>query len=208
MAGGGTETGIRSPHWDNCLSQRKKHLRLKVKQLICGSLNGMRIRQTLPQPYVPWTGMQVPWSKQWLGAVAKGLWSNPRVRAAVDYGEAYSSPATRGSKKDSDKAITPALRQSMSLHTWHHQGSCDQSSSTTFRLNPHWGRVATCKKKKKKESCIYPLWMLQLCPTLCEPVDCDLPGFSVRGILQARILEYIGHYWLPYTSKTLYFLLP
>ena len=74
------------------------------------------------------------------------------MRAAVDCGEAYSSPATRGSKKDSDKAITPALRQSMSLHTWHHQSSCDQSSSTTFRLNPHWGRVATCKKKKKKKS--------------------------------------------------------
>ena len=31
------------------------------------------------------------------------------MRAAVDCGEAYSSPATRGSKKDSDKAITPAL---------------------------------------------------------------------------------------------------
>ena len=103
--------------------------------------------------------------------------------------EAYSLSAARGSKEVSDKAITPALRQSMSLHTWHHQGSCNKSSCTTFRLNPHWGRVAT----GKKESYIYPLWMLQLCPTLCDPVDCDLPGFCVRGILQARILECIGH---------------
>ena len=31
----------------------EKHLRLRVKQLICGSLNGMRIRQSLPQPYIP-----------------------------------------------------------------------------------------------------------------------------------------------------------
>ena len=31
----------------------------------------------------------------------------------------------------------------------------------------------------------------QLCPTLCDPVDCSLPGFSVHGILQARILEWV-----------------
>ena len=30
----------------------------------------------------------------------------------------------------------------------------------------------------------------QSCPTLCDPVDCNLPGFSVHGILQARILEW------------------
>ena len=31
--------------------------------------------------------------------------------------------------------------------------------------------------------------LLQLCPTLCDPVDCSPPGSSVHGILQARILE-------------------
>ena len=31
--------------------------------------------------------------------------------------------------------------------------------------------------------------LLQSCPTLCEPIDCSLPGSSVHGILQARILE-------------------
>ena len=31
----------------------------------------------------------------------------------------------------------------------------------------------------------------QSCPTLCDPMDCSLPGFSVHGILQARILEWI-----------------
>ena len=29
----------------------------------------------------------------------------------------------------------------------------------------------------------------QRCPTLCNSVDCSLPGSSVHGILQARILE-------------------
>ena len=33
--------------------------------------------------------------------------------------------------------------------------------------------------------------LLQLCPTLCEPMDRSLPGYSVHGILQARILEWV-----------------
>ena len=32
---------------------------------------------------------------------------------------------------------------------------------------------------------------LQSCPTLCDPMDCSLPGSSVHGILQARILEWL-----------------
>ena len=31
----------------------------------------------------------------------------------------------------------------------------------------------------------------QLCLTLCD-IDCSLPGFSVHGILQARILEWVA----------------
>ena len=27
-------------------------------------------------------------------------------------------------------------------------------------------------------------------PTLCDPLDCSLPGSSVHGILQARVLEW------------------
>ena len=29
----------------------------------------------------------------------------------------------------------------------------------------------------------------ELCPALCDPMDCSLPGSPVQGILQARILE-------------------
>ena len=34
--------------------------------------------------------------------------------------------------------------------------------------------------------------VIKLCPTLCEPMDCSLPGSSVHGILQARILEQVA----------------
>ena len=30
----------------------------------------------------------------------------------------------------------------------------------------------------------------QLCPTLSDPMDCSLPGYSVHGIFQARVLEW------------------
>ena len=33
---------------------------------------------------------------------------------------------------------------------------------------------------------------LQLCPTHCNPMDCSPPGSSVRGILQARIPEWVA----------------
>ena len=33
---------------------------------------------------------------------------------------------------------------------------------------------------------------LQLCPTLCNPIDRSPPGSSVPGILQARILEWVA----------------
>ena len=33
---------------------------------------------------------------------------------------------------------------------------------------------------------------LQSCLTLCNPMDCSLPGSSVYGILQARILEWVA----------------
>ena len=32
----------------------------------------------------------------------------------------------------------------------------------------------------------------QLCPTLCDPIFCSLPGSSIHGIFQARVLEWVA----------------
>ena len=54
------------------------------------------------------------------------------------------------------------------------------------------------KKKKEHlgESLCHGLdpWseVAQSCPTLCKPMNCSLPGSSVRGIFQARILEWVA----------------
>ena len=42
-----------------------------------------------------------------------------------------------------------------------------------------------------KSVCVHAK-LLQLCPTLCNPMGCSPPGSPVHGILQARILEWIA----------------
>ena len=32
--------------------------------------------------------------------------------------------------------------------------------------------------------------LLQLCPTLCDPIDSSPPGSSIHGIFQARVMEW------------------
>ena len=48
---------------------------------------------------------------------------------------------------------------------------------------------------------------LQSCLTLCDPMDCSLPGSSVHGIFQARVLEWgaiANNYKLEVTSSLPY----
>ena len=79
-----------------------------------------------------------------------------------------------------------------------------QAAVPNFTLNSHWGRGATGKKSFASMRA----GSFQSCATLCDPVDCGLLGFSGSGVLEARILECIGQYCLPYPSRALYFLLP
>ena len=46
----------------------------------------------------------------------------------------------------------------------------------------------------KKLLLAFIIWkseVAQSCPTLCNPMDCSLPGSSVHGIFQARVLEWV-----------------
>ena len=70
-----------------------------------------------------------------------------------------------------------------------------------------------CKEIKFLESksviCFFQIWfpvlltkacpilkvkseVAQSCPTLCYPMGCSLPGSSIRGILQARVVEWVA----------------
>ena len=43
-----------------------------------------------------------------------------------------------------------------------------------------------CMKVKRESE------VAHLCPTLSDPMDCRLPGSSVHGIFQARVLEWVA----------------
>ena len=57
---------------------------------------------------------------------------------------------------------------------------CMKKSTTIKNNNNNYKN-----KKVKSESEV-----AQSCLTLCNPMDCSLPGSSVHGILQARVLEW------------------
>ena len=44
----------------------------------------------------------------------------------------------------------------------------------------------------KKSAAAAAAKLLQLCPTLCNPVDSRPPGSPVPGILQARTMEWVA----------------
>ena len=53
--------------------------------------------------------------------------------------------------------------------------------------------ITCCQKMCLRWNSYSFMWVhAQSCPTLCEPKDCSLPGSSVHGILQARILEWVA----------------
>ena len=43
-----------------------------------------------------------------------------------------------------------------------------------------------CMKVKRQSE------VAQSCPTLCDPMECSLPGSSIHGIFQARVLEWVA----------------
>ena len=54
-------------------------------------------------------------------------------------------------------------------------------------LNCKWGE----KLYEGPGACLHAK-SLQSSPTLCDPMDCSLPGFSVLRILQGKILEWVA----------------
>ena len=78
--------------------------------------------------------------------------------------------------------------------------NCNSSTSTSFvRSDASSGPLDLCSRMSGSRWVITPLWLsgrfaksLQSCPTLCDPIDSSLPGSSVPGILQARILEWVA----------------
>ena len=67
-------------------------------------------------------------------------------------------------------------------------GAWDLRATEAFPLTsyPPWDTSV------KRSWCAWWAKDAKSCPTLCNPLDCSLPGLSVHGISQARILEWVA----------------
>ena len=75
--------------------------------------------------------------------------------------------------------VRPHRRQPTRLpHPW-------DSPDKNTRVGCHF--LLQCMKVKRESE------VVQLCPTLSDPMDCSLPGSSAHGIFQARVLELGCH---------------
>ena len=73
-------------------------------------------------------------------------------------------------------SVRPQRRQPTRLpHPW-------DSPGKNTGVGCHF--LLQCMKVKSESE------VAQSCPTLCDPMDCSLPGSSIHGIFQARVLDW------------------
>ena len=61
--------------------------------------------------------------------------------------------------------------------------ACNGFSPNWWILSPFFGLPQWCGGKQVES---------ESCPTLCNPIDCSLPGSFVHGIFQAKVLEWVA----------------
>ena len=84
---------------------------------------------------------------------------------------------------------------------WVRETQCDQTPA----FSTSYLAIASCDythnmislisvaflSRERAVVCVYEVLVAQSYLTLCDPMDCSLPGSSVHGILQTRILEWV-----------------
>ena len=86
---------------------------------------------------------------------------------------------------------------------WRNRGNGRAHFSPSFCALAHcslaWGQrdqnIQTDRGEKKVKMKVS---VAESCLILCDPMDCSLPGSSVHGVLQARILEWVA---IPFSRK-------
>ena len=96
-----------------------------------------------------------------------------------------------------------ALVLSVNIHDWFPLGWTGRISLHTGGMQPFlhtdktFGSFSLGKCKEGSEGLV-----TQLCPILCDPMDCSLSGSSVHGILQASILEWVAVHFSRGSSRS------
>ena len=107
----------------------------------------------------------------------------------------HSGTLLRTITRDSLSDISEELLQQGNGRARIHRSFCwkKQKPEQTY-IAKHQKITANHKKSRHLSFSTFNIYVLvlvsQSCLILCNPMDCSLPGSSVHGILQTRILEY------------------
>ena len=82
--------------------------------------------------------------------------------------------------------VTSVVSNSVQPHTWQPTRLLCPWDPPGKNIGVGCHFLLQCMKVKSERE------VAQLCPTLRDPMDCSLPGSSVHGIFQARVLEWIA----------------
>ena len=85
---------------------------------------------------------------------ARGLWApGGPSNGEGPVRKALWASAARGEKRILIESYHPCPWPLASLHSWHRQGSCNQSSCTTSMPSPHWSRPKSFRASLEANSC-------------------------------------------------------
>ena len=110
----------------------------------------------------------------------------------VSLPKSYSTHTTRWSMLKSDwlYSLQPKMEKLYTVNK--KQGLELTGSDHELLITKLWLKLKEVGKTTRPFRYAAVAKLLQLCLTLCDPIDGSPPGSSVRGILQARILEWVA----------------
>ena len=160
--------------------QTKKTLKFGQMSQVMPSTNDCHIKDIYIYVYIYiWIAQlrRTSWSRRWVFKLVSGQYLEREPREGI----------SKGLAKQGVIDASPIERERLSLHkaciprNREKQDTADRASGQEKQGSE--SRLCGMEVESVK------VLVTQLCLTLCDPVDCTLPGSSVHGLLQARIVE-------------------
>ena len=150
-------------------------------------MNSMKKKKdkTLKDEFPKLVGVQYATGDQWRNNSRKNEGMEPKQK---------QHPVVNGTH---DRSKVQCRQEQYCLGTWNirsmNQGKLEVVKQEMTRVNINilgiselrWTAMGEFNSAAAAKS-------LQLCPTLCDPIDSSPPGFPIPGILQARTLEWVA----------------
>ena len=100
--------------------------------------------------------------------------------------------APRQEKSPQREAHVPQRRPPTRWRRLPHSTEAPAQPKRNLKEHQKQPRVHLGSQRKVTTFCCCSCLVAQSCPNLCNPLDCVPPGSSIRGIFQARILEWVA----------------